>query len=177
METAALLSKLNQVAPGLIFEKQAFGRANLMSVWIEAKSVVKFARIVCDEAALRMTWLENLSAMQLEDAFVLSYFVRSHKTDAELVFRVSIAPDSETDWVDIESVAEVWPMAREFELEIRDLFGVRFVDPIEEPAVRGRTLLPEGWRGFPLRKSYIFPTEVDGVPHAARERNGEGDDA
>ena len=182
METATLLSKLNQIAPAFIVEKQQFGRAGagdpgeLMSVWVEVKKVLPFARILRDEATLRMTWLENFSVMQLDEALVLSYFVRSHKTDARLVFRASIAPDSDLDWVEVDSVAEVWPMAREFELEIRDLFGVRFHDPIEELAARGRNLLPLNWHGFPLRKGYVFPTEVDGVAHTAPMRldpNGE----
>ena len=61
----------------------------------------------------------------------------------------------------VPSVSESWPMARNIEEEIQDLFGIDFGH--KRPP--GRGLLPAGWRGFPMRKSYAFPTEFADIMH------------
>jgi len=48
------------------------------------------------------------------------------------------------------SVVAVWPTANWLEREAFDMFGVEFEGP---PDMR-RILLPDGWKGYPLRKDY-----------------------
>lgn len=48
------------------------------------------------------------------------------------------------------SVASLWPTANWLERECYDMFGVRFEG---HPDLR-RILLPDEWKGFPLRKDY-----------------------
>jgi NADH-quinone oxidoreductase subunit C len=48
------------------------------------------------------------------------------------------------------SSVEIWPTANWLEREVYDMFGIRFDG---HPDLK-RILLPDGWKGYPLRKDY-----------------------
>ncbi|MGO9403002.1 MAG: NADH-quinone oxidoreductase subunit C [Terriglobales bacterium] len=54
------------------------------------------------------------------------------------------------DGASIPSSVSIWPTANWLEREVYDMFGIKFDG---HPDLK-RILLPEGWKGFPLRKDY-----------------------
>jgi NADH:ubiquinone oxidoreductase subunit C len=114
--------------------------------------------------ALGFDWLENLSVAQVDDALVLTYFLRAGATREQLILKATVVPADARAEAEAPSVSALWPPAALMEQEAGELFGIRF-QGAAEGGVRARRL-PEGWSGFPLRKGYEFPREVDGIAHA-----------
>jgi NADH-quinone oxidoreductase subunit C len=78
--------------------------------------------------------------------FQLSYHILSHAYKERIRLRVMVnEPDPS-----VESITSVWTGANFYEREVFDLFGIRFEG---HPNLR-RILLPEEWKGHPLRKDY-----------------------
>jgi NADH-quinone oxidoreductase subunit C len=78
--------------------------------------------------------------------FQLSYHILSHAFKERVRLRALVdEPDPS-----IDSITPVWPGANFYEREVFDLFGIHFAD---HPDLR-RILLPDEWKGHPLRKDY-----------------------
>ena len=81
-----------------------------------------------------------------EPRFEVVYHLLSISRKERLRLKVRLAGDDAS----LESVTSLWPASDFFELEVFDLFGVRFQG---HPNLR-RLLMPEDWEGHPLRKDY-----------------------
>jgi NADH:ubiquinone oxidoreductase subunit C len=156
-----LIPKLKRQLPRAVLDSRPLGRSDELSVWIEMSSVKDVARALASDDECPLDWLEHLSVIEIDQALVVSYFLRSTQSGAALILRGSLLPKGAEDEVQADSVTEIWPMAEWFEAENSELFGVRF----EGNPVRQKRLLPQDWQGFPLRKGYVFPAEFQGVPH------------
>ena len=78
--------------------------------------------------------------------FQLSYHILSHAFKERIRLRVLL---DEVD-LSVESITPVWAGANYYEREVFDLFGIRFEG---HPNLR-RIMLPDEWKGHPLRKDY-----------------------
>jgi NADH-quinone oxidoreductase subunit C len=78
---------------------------------------------------------------QFEVVWILYSFARNER----IRVKTAIA-DGET----LASSVAIWPTANWLEREVYDMFGIRFDG---HPDMK-RILLPEGWKGHPLRKDY-----------------------
>jgi NADH-quinone oxidoreductase subunit C len=59
----------------------------------------------------------------------------------------------------IPSVEQIWRIADWFEREVYDMYGVHFKGHRD----LRRMLLPEDWKGWPLRKDYETPNKYNGM--------------
>jgi NADH-quinone oxidoreductase subunit C len=78
--------------------------------------------------------------------FQLSYHLLSHAFKDRIRLRVMLDESALT----IDSITPIWAGANYFEREVFDLFGIHFA---EHPDLR-RIMLPDDWKGHPLRKDY-----------------------
>jgi NADH-quinone oxidoreductase subunit C len=94
-------------------------------------------------------FLEDVTAVDWypsEPRFQITYSILSISLKERL--RLIVRLDSEDAALD--SITPVWPAANFYEREIFDLFGVHFGN---HPNLR-RIMMPEDWKGHPLRKDY-----------------------
>jgi NADH-quinone oxidoreductase subunit C len=78
--------------------------------------------------------------------FQLSYHILSHASKERIRLRAMV---DEAD-ANVESITRIWQGANYFEREVFDLFGIRFAG---HPNLR-RIMMPDEWKGHPLRKDY-----------------------
>jgi NADH-quinone oxidoreductase subunit C len=78
--------------------------------------------------------------------FQLSYHLLSLSQKDRIRLRVMV---DEADPA-VESITSLWPAANFYEREVFDLFGIRFEG---HPNLR-RIMMPDDWKGHPLRKDY-----------------------
>jgi NADH-quinone oxidoreductase subunit C len=78
--------------------------------------------------------------------FQLSYHLLSQSMKQYVRLRALVdEPDPS-----VPSITQLWPAANYFEREVFDLFGIRFE---EHPDLR-RIMMPDDWKGHPLRRDY-----------------------
>ena len=82
---------------------------------------------------------------QREKQFDVIWILYSHPRNERIRVKTMIA-DGEI----IPSCVSIWPTANWLEREVYDMFGIRFEG---HPDMK-RILLPDGWKGHPLRKDY-----------------------
>ena len=94
-------------------------------------------------------FFEDMTAVDwfpLAPRFQLSYHILSFGMKERIRLRVLL---DEAD-PSVDSITPVWAGANYYEREVFDLFGIHFAD---HPDLR-RIMLPDDWKGHPLRKDY-----------------------
>ena len=110
---------------------------------------IRFAPLRPTVQAAGYNFFEDMTAVDWFPAsprFQLSYHILSHAFKERIRLRVML---DEAD-PSVESITPVWPAANFYEREVFDLFGIRFEG---HPNLR-RIMLPDDWKGHPLRKDY-----------------------
>jgi NADH-quinone oxidoreductase subunit C len=82
---------------------------------------------------------------QREKQFDVIWILYSFPRNERIRVKTMIA-----DGESVPSAVPIWPAANWLEREVYDMFGIRFDG---HPNLK-RILLPDGWRGHPLRKDY-----------------------
>lgn len=116
------------------------------------------AEAVRHDPQLQFDWLASLSGIDYVAEGLLAgvYDLWSF----ELKHRFAIKVFTAREIPMIPSVCDLWPAANWQEREAYDLLGIHFVN---HPNLK-RILCADDWKGFPLRKDYVFPREYHGIP-------------
>ncbi len=80
-----------------------------------------------------------------EQPFEIVYILYSFAKNMRVRVKTTV-----NDGDEVPSAVDLWPTANWLEREVFDMFGIRFAG---HPDLK-RILLPDGWKGHPLRKDY-----------------------
>ncbi len=143
--------------------------------WIEvaAAHIAAVARFLHDDEALAFDALNDLCGVDcletdskkktpVEPHVEVVYHLYSYTHKHWLKVKVRLPRwqnDAPGRIPELDSVADIWPIADWHEREAYDLVGIQFQG---HPNLK-RILCPEDWVGHPLRKDYDFPLEYHGV--------------
>jgi len=118
-----------------------------LSIYIDSPFIRDACFFLRDQQAFNfMSDLTCVDLHPLNPRFEVIYHLLSHSRKERVRLKVQLAGDDPV----LESIVPVWPAANFFEREIFDLFGVRFLG---HPNLK-RIMMPDDWKGFPLRKDY-----------------------
>ena len=127
-------------------------------VHIAAADVTAVAGFLKSEADLAFDWLANLTGVDYAADGKLAVVYDLWSTVHGHCFAVKAFCPREAPHV--PTVAPLWAAANWHEREAFDLLGIAF-DHHPDPR---RILLADDWQGHPLRKDYVFPRSVNGIP-------------
>ena len=147
MEPMEIANALEAEFASDVVEVKAF--RDQVAVTVNRDVIDGVCRWLRDQPGIEMNYLSDLCAVdypesELRFEVVYNLYSLSHRHRIRVKARLP-----EKDLV-IDSVVAVWRGADWFEREAFDLFGIEFRN---HPDLR-RLLLPDNWRGYPLRKDY-----------------------
>lgn len=128
--------------------------ANMTKVEVKAQSLARVCRFLLSDPTCRFDFLESIIGSDRANSIQVIYILYS----VALNHRIALSVDLPKTKLEVESVTQLWPGARLFELELRELLGVSLIN-LENDSARA-LLLPENWTGYPLRKDYKGGTSV-----------------
>lgn len=119
-----------------------------VSVRVAPERLIEVLSFLRDDPRSRMNLLSDLCGAHFpadEKGFEVMYHLYSIPNNLRI--RVKVRVDEQTP---VATVIPLWATANWHEREVFDLFGVRF----EGHPDLTRILLPDDWKGHPLRKEY-----------------------
>ena len=136
---------------GTAIQVRNFGRSEKLVVEVEFAKLLEITTWLRMEENFRMDFLEAFTIFESKGKLVLSYFIRSHPHNLQLVLRSSVGVPGPHELAKVPSMIGIWPHAEAFETELAPLFGVDFVGARGTGGVRKVFGV---FDGYPLRKSY-----------------------
>lgn len=124
------------------------------SIIIKKDKLLRVVDYLKKDHDLYFDYLSDLTGVDYlgkEPRFEVVYHLRSTKDESILRLKVPVTSIDPA----IQSITSIYPSADWYEREIYDMFGIT---SIGHPDMR-RILMPEGWKGHPLRKDYPLDGE------------------
>jgi NADH-quinone oxidoreductase subunit C len=142
-EVAALVAWNASAVAGAKFDRDE------LTIWIARDQILQACQFLRDNPEMKFTLLSDVTCVDWypsEPRFEVVYQLVSIPRKANLRLKVRLNGDDPK----INSVISVWPSSNFFEREVFDLFGIQF----EGHPYLKRIMMPEDWKGHPLRKDY-----------------------
>ena len=142
MNVAELAERVRRTHPDVVVARDE------ATVLVDRDGLLEALRTFRDDEELRLDFLSSVTAIDWpgrDPRFRLVYELSSSRDHHRLRVKVGLPEDD----VRVPSVTGLFPTANWHERETYDFYGVVFEG---HPNLR-RILLPEGWEGWPLRKT------------------------
>jgi len=124
---------------------------------VNSASIVEVCVYLRDDPELNFAILSDLTGLDFpkENKIQVVYHLHSYSLRHQIVLKVDLPREEPR----IATMETVWKVANWLEREAFDLFGIVF----EGHSDLRRIMLPEDWKGHPLRKDYLEQEEYDGI--------------
>ena len=142
-EVARLLAWNAEAVEGASFDRNELG------IIVRGSAIRDICALLRDDRELQYNFLSDITCVDWypsEPRFEIVYSLLSMRRKQHLRLKVRLPGDNPA----LPSLMSVWPSCNYYEREVFDLFGVRFEG---HPYLR-RIMMPEDWKGHPLRKDY-----------------------
>jgi NADH-quinone oxidoreductase subunit C len=120
-----------------------------LSIYVDRGFIREAVALLRDDATLRYSYLCDVTCVDWypnEPRFEVIVHMLSMANKSRVRLKVRLHGDDAV----LDSLTPIFPSANFFEREVFDLFGVRFEG---HPFLR-RIMMPDDWKGHPLRKDY-----------------------
>lgn len=122
-----------------------------LTLLIDPAHLVEVSRFLKTEKGyIQLTGATCVDWFPREPRFEMVYELRNYSTNDYLRLKCAVGSADGGETYAIDSLYAVWRSADWYEREVFDLFGVTFRN---HPDLR-RIMMPENWKGHPLRKDY-----------------------
>jgi len=152
MNAEAVYDQLRARFPDQVSETQ--GQGPLKCAYVKTEAIGEVLTALRDELSFRH--LSFIAGIDLKDAIEVAYGLISYSEKVMVLLKVRLDRENPT----VRTVTHVFSGANWHERETYDLLGVRFEG---HPDLR-RLLLPDDWKGHPLRKDYKEEPSYHGMP-------------
>ncbi len=139
--------KIRDTSPQITFEQSA--QSGNVSITVDKNNLLSVISLLNKDADVRFTYLSDLCGidyMGKEPRFEVVYHFSSAEDGSVLRLKVPVTDSDPT----LNSITSLYPSADWYEREVYDMFGITFKNHHD----MRRILMPEGWKGYPLRKDY-----------------------
>ncbi|MDE3234318.1 MAG: NADH-quinone oxidoreductase subunit C [Bacteroidota bacterium] len=148
MTNEELKSTLGELIPSATFEEGG----EWVNLYVPLEEWKPVALQLRNHPSLQLDYLFCLTCVDWKTHFTIVYHLSSTAVRHNIVVKVKVDRNNPT----IETVSDIWRTAEFHEREVYDLFGVTF---LHHPDLR-RLIMPDDWKGWPLRKDYEDPVNM-----------------
>ncbi len=134
-----------------------------LTVTVEPGLLHPLIKALCTCERIPFDYLISLTGMDWNDRLGVIYQLSSSKSPGNEIVVITSVGDRNNPL--LYSVTDIYNAAHLNEREVYAMFGIRFIN---NPDMR-RFLLPDDWKGFPLRKDYDGDPALNPVTIASRE--------
>lgn len=126
-------------------------------IQIQSEQWLEIAKYIKNDTELKFDSCQCITGVDFgeEKDFEVRYNFHSMKLKHKIEIRIA----TERKKPRIPSIEQVWRGADWLEREVYDMYGIRFKGHRD----LRRMLLPDDWKGWPLRKDYKTPNEYNGM--------------
>lgn len=126
------------------------------SIIVPAEKIIEIGKFLKSKTGLDFDCLSSLTAVDKKETLEVVYHLFSYRQKHSVTLKAVLARNED---VHIHTVEEIWATANWLEREVYDLFGIKFDGHTD----LRRIMLPDDWKGHPLRKDYKEEEDYHGI--------------
>jgi len=137
-----LKMQFSELLPSISYEEGG----EWLNAYLAPEELKSFVLMLRTKPGLEFDFLFCLTCVDWRTHLTMVYHFTSTIHRHNIVIKAKLNSNNP----EIETLSNIWRTAEMLEREVYDLFGVKFLN---HPDLR-RLIMPDDWKGWPLRKDY-----------------------